>query len=165
MFSRCLFLMLLNEMRILGKSNVLPFLFLVLIKGMRRWCESRSSHRRCSAKKVVLKNFAVFTRKRLYWSLFLIKLQAFRPATVLKSTPTQTFSCEYCEILKSIYFEKHLWTAASVSQRFSWVTPEVESFSADLLQAGRCNLICVDDSANSGCFSSIGNWCYSEWWV
>ena len=33
---RCLFLMLLNEMRILGESNVLPFLFLVLIKGMQR---------------------------------------------------------------------------------------------------------------------------------
>ena len=165
MFSRCLFLMLLNEMRILGESNVLPFLFLVLIKGMRRWCEFRSSHRRCSAKKVVLKNFAVFTRKHLYWSLFLIKLQAFRPTTLLTWTPTQTFSCECCEIFKSTYFEKHLWTAASVNQRFSWVTLEVESFSARLLQAERCNLICEDDSGNSDCFSSIGSWCYSEWWV
>ena len=36
MFSRCLFLILLNEMRIVGESNVLPFLFMVLIKGMRR---------------------------------------------------------------------------------------------------------------------------------
>ena len=150
MFSRCLFLMLLNEMRILGESNVSAFLFLVLIKGMRKWCESRISHRRCSANKVVLKNFAVFTRKHLYWSLFLIKLQAFWPATLSKWTPTQTFSCEYCEIFKSTYFEKHLWTAASLSQRISWVTPQVENFSADLLQAGRCNLICVDDLANSG---------------
>ena len=32
----------------------------------------------------VLKIFAVFTGKRLYWSLFLKKLQAFRPATLLK---------------------------------------------------------------------------------
>ena len=157
--------MLLNEMKILGESNVLPFLFLVLIKGMRRWRKSRSSHRRCSAKKVVLKNFAVFTRKHLYWSLFLIKLQAFRPASLLKWTPTQTFSCKYSEIYKSTYFEKYLWTAASVSQRFSWVTPETESFSADPLQAGKCSLICVDDSGNSGCFSSIRSWCYSEWWA
>ena len=36
MFSRCFFLILLNEMRIVGESNVLPLLFLVLIKGMRR---------------------------------------------------------------------------------------------------------------------------------
>ena len=35
-------------------------------------------------KKVVLKNFAIFTEKRLCWSLFLIKLQAWRSATLLK---------------------------------------------------------------------------------
>ena len=31
---------------------------------------------------------------------FLIMLQDFRPATLLKDTPTQVFSCEYCEIFK-----------------------------------------------------------------
>ena len=31
-----------------------------------------------------LKNFAIFTGKHLRWSLFLIMLQAFRPATLLK---------------------------------------------------------------------------------
>ena len=35
-------------------------------------------------KKGVLKNFANFTGKHLCWSLFLIKLQVFRPATLLK---------------------------------------------------------------------------------
>ena len=35
-------------------------------------------------KKSVLKNFATFTEKHLYWSLFLIKLQAWRPAILLK---------------------------------------------------------------------------------
>ena len=33
-----LFLVLLNEMRMLGKSNALPFLFLVLIKGVSGVC-------------------------------------------------------------------------------------------------------------------------------
>ena len=33
----------------------------------------RSSHRRCSAEKGVLKNFVNFTGKRLSWSVFLIK--------------------------------------------------------------------------------------------
>ena len=37
----------------------------------------------------VVKIYAVFTGKQLYWSLFLIKLQGFRPPV---------FSCEYCEI-------------------------------------------------------------------
>ena len=36
----------------------------------------RSSHRRCSVEKGVLRNFAKFTGKRLCQSLFLIKLQA-----------------------------------------------------------------------------------------
>ena len=41
----------------------------------------RSSHRRCSIKKTVLKNYAILTGKHLCWGLFLIKLQAFRPAS------------------------------------------------------------------------------------
>ena len=73
----------------------------------------------------LVKNFEVFIRKHLCFSLFLRKLQAFRLASLLKWTLTQTFSCEYCENFKSTYFEKHLCTVASVSQRFSWVTPEV----------------------------------------
>ena len=44
----------------------------------------RNSHRRCSVKKGVLKNFANFTGKHLCWSPFLILLQVFRPATLLK---------------------------------------------------------------------------------
>ena len=32
----------------------------------------------------VLKIFAIYTEKDLRWSLFLIKLQAFMPATLLK---------------------------------------------------------------------------------
>ena len=67
----------------------------------------RSSHRRYPFKKAVLKNFAIFVGKHLYWSLFLIKLQS----------PTQPFSCEYCEIFKTNFFEEHLQTAASVASQ------------------------------------------------
>ena len=45
--------------------------------------------------------------------MFLIKLQALRPAALLKKAPTQVFSCEYCEIFKSTYFGGHLRTAPS----------------------------------------------------
>ena len=45
---------------------------------------SRSSHKSCSLKKVVLKNLALFTGKNLYWSLFLIKLQIWRITTLSK---------------------------------------------------------------------------------
>ena len=63
----------------------------------------RSSHRICSVKKGILKNFANFTGTNMCWSFFLIKLQA----------PTQVFSCEICEIFKNTCFEEHLQTAAS----------------------------------------------------
>ena len=55
-------------------------------------------------KKVVVKNFAVFARKHLSWSLFLLKLPVFRPATLLGRYSTQVFCC--CEIFKTIYFEE-----------------------------------------------------------
>ena len=35
-------------------------------------------------KKSILRNFAIFTGKHLCWSLFLIKLQAFKSAILLK---------------------------------------------------------------------------------
>ena len=83
-----------------------------------KFCKkSRSSYQRCSVQKAVLKNFTIFTGIHLCRSLFLIKLQVFRPATLLKETPTQVFFCEYCEIFKSTYFEKHLRTTAFVNSR------------------------------------------------
>ena len=43
----------------------------------------KSSHRRCSVRKGVLRNFSKFTGKHLCQSLFLIKI-GLRPATLLK---------------------------------------------------------------------------------
>ena len=62
-------------------------------------------------KKTLLKNFAIFIGKQLCWRLFLIKLQAFMPETLLKrDSSTYIFLC----ILRIfIFFEKHLRTAAS----------------------------------------------------
>ena len=57
-------------------------------------------------KKAVLKNFAISTGKHLCWSLFLTKLLAYGPAILLKETPTQLFSCEYCKIFKNPYFKE-----------------------------------------------------------
>ena len=92
----------------------------------------RISHWRCSVKEgVFLKRRAgvseqpfidplqrrcswiKFTGKNLSWSLFLIKLQLWEPANLLKKAPTQVFFCEICKLFKSNYFEEHLWTSAS----------------------------------------------------
>ena len=45
---------------------------------------NRSSHRSCSVRKVVLRNFAKFTWKHLCPSLFFNKVAGLRPATLLK---------------------------------------------------------------------------------
>ena len=54
--------------------------------------EDRSSHRKCSKKKGALKNFGKFTGKHLCHSVFFNK---------------------FCKTFKRIYFEEHLWTAAT----------------------------------------------------
>ena len=57
-------------------------------------------------KKTLLINFAIFTGKQLCWRFFLIKLPAFRPATLLKrDSNTGVFLC----ILRIfIFLQKHL---------------------------------------------------------
>ena len=49
------------------------------------------------------KNFAKFTGKHLFWGLFLMKLQAFRPATFLKRTPTQVFPVDFVNFLRTAF--------------------------------------------------------------
>ena len=68
--------------------------------------------RRCSIKKVVLKNFAKFTEKHLCQSLFLIKLTC---DFIKKETLAQVFSCQFCDIFKNTFFTEHLRATASES--------------------------------------------------
>ena len=63
---------------------------------------------------VILKIFAIFTGKDLCWSYFLIKLQAWRSAILIKRDPTTGISWEYCKIFKNTYFEVQLHMAASI---------------------------------------------------
>ena len=72
--------------------------------------EYRSSHRRCSVKKGVLRNFAKLTGKHLCQRLFFNK--AF---FIIKETLAQVFSCEFCEISKNTFFTEHPRTSASMS--------------------------------------------------
>ena len=61
----------------------------------------RSSHRRCSVKKDVFKSLRKFTGKHLYWSHFLIKLQALGPATLLNSDYNRCFSVKFAKYLRT----------------------------------------------------------------
>ena len=70
--------------------------------------EDRSSRSQMFFKMGVLENFLHFTRKQLWRSLFLIKLQALSPVTILKETPTQVFCCKICKIIKTPFLTEHL---------------------------------------------------------
>ena len=59
-------------------------------------------------KKGVLKNFASFSEKELLWSLFLINLQAWKPATLLKRDYNTISFFEFCEIFKNTNFTEQL---------------------------------------------------------
>ena len=72
----------------------------------------RSSHQSCFIKNAVLKNiFSIHRKIPVLESLFDKGLHA---CNFIKKRIQQLFSCEYCEIFKNTYFEKHLRTAASV---------------------------------------------------
>ena len=66
---------------------------------------NESSYWRCSIKEAVLRIFAIFTGKHLYWSLLLKKF--------LKRYSKTGFSCEYYEIFNNTYFGEHLQMASS----------------------------------------------------
>ena len=65
----------------------------------------RSSHRRCSVKKAVLKEFANFTGKHRCWSLFLIKLQA---NFIKKRLQHRCFPVKFAKFLKTPV-SKNIW--------------------------------------------------------
>ena len=85
-----------------------------------------SRHRRCSVKKSVLKNFGNFTGKHLCWSLFLIKLQAFRLVTLSKRDSNTDVFLEICKTFKINYFKELMWATVSAIPRTSqmnhWIT-------------------------------------------
>ena len=68
--------------------------------------EKRSSHRRCSVRKGVLKNFT-----KVYGKLPVPESQACN--FIKKEALAYLFSCEFCEISKNTFFTKHFWTTAS----------------------------------------------------
>ena len=77
----------------------------------------RNSHRRCSARKGVLRNFAKFTGKHLCQSLFFV----LSPETLLKKRLWhRCFPMNFC--VKNTFFTEHLWTTASkLSSLLEWL--------------------------------------------
>ena len=62
---------------------------------------------------------------------FLIKLQGFRSATLLKRGSKQVFSCASCKVFNIFYFEEHLQRTASKAQ--FQVGAEIQSFDSSTI--------------------------------
>ena len=76
---------------------------------------SEISHQSCSIIKAVLRNFAKFTGKHLYQSLFFNEVAGLRPATLLKMRLWhRCFSVNFAKFLRTNFFTEHLQTTASV---------------------------------------------------
>ena len=65
----------------------------------------RSSHRRCSVRKGVLRNFAKVTGKYLYQSLYFNKV---RPATLLKQRLWRSFPMNFAKFLRTPFCRTRL---------------------------------------------------------
>ena len=86
-----------------------------------QWQE-RSSRSRVFFKIGVIKHFAIFTRKHLCWSLFLIKLQIWRAATLLKRLQHRYFSANIAHFFRTAFFIENLrWLLARVGSHKSLV--------------------------------------------
>ena len=88
------------------------FYFLTLLGS-----NNKSSRSQMFFKQGVLINFAIFTRKHhLCWSLFLIKLQAWRPVTLLKRLQNKGFSMNILKFLRTVF----LRPASGICQSKHW---------------------------------------------
>ena len=66
----------------------------------------RSSHQRCSVRKVVLGNFTKFTGKHLFQSIFFNKVAGLRPATLLKKRLWhRCFPVNFVEFLRTPFLQ------------------------------------------------------------
>ena len=78
--------------------------FFISSKFLHPWW-FRSSHRRCSVRKGVLRNFTKFTWKLLCQSFFFNKVAGLRSSTLSKKeTLAQVFSCEFYKISRNTSF-------------------------------------------------------------
>ena len=109
------------KLRVWRKALLCGFEIIVLMKCQKQksFCIlkdliDRSSHRKCSVRKVFLEISQNLQENTCVRVSFLIKLQASVCNFIKKETLALLFSCEFCEIPKSTFFTEHLWATAYV---------------------------------------------------
>ena len=103
------------------KNTGISWLTSVLKISLLEIITFRSTHWRCSVKKVFFRNFLKFTGKHLRQGLFFNKVSGLRPCRpwglvcnfIKREALAHVFSCEFCEISKITFFIEHLRRTAS----------------------------------------------------
>ena len=98
----------------------------------------KSSHRRCSIKKVVLKNFAKFTEKHLYQSLFFNEVAGLRQATLKKKRHWhRCFPVNFAKFSRKPFLQ-------NISRRL--LLSRIDHFEEKLLKRDKkCQLLCCSN--------------------
>ena len=86
--------------------------------------EFRSSHRRCSVKRGVFKNFAKFTGKHLFQRIIFNKVARLSPAVLLKKRLWHMcFPVNFAKFLRTPLFTEHLrWLLLYVANYVTIIT-------------------------------------------
>ena len=111
----------------------------------------RSSRSQMFFKIRVFKNFAILTGTHLCRSLFLIKLQAWRPETLLKRDSKawnfvekklrHSFSCEICKIFQNTFFTEHFrWLLLTMSMKENLNKPPLFLIFIYIFWSLKCNI-------------------------
>ena len=104
---------------------------LILGKIVNLWVKFpnyRSSHRRCSVRKGVLRTLAKFTGKYLCQSLFFNKVACGACNLIKKETLAQVFSCEFCQISENTFLHRTPLLAAFRIFLFSSISEFTKPF-------------------------------------
>ena len=93
--------------RLCGPIYSVQLIFLKLkVQYLYCFCNYRSSHRWCSVKKSVLRNFTKFTGKHLCQSLFFNKVAG--PATLLKNSLWhKCFRVNFVKFLRTLFLQNN----------------------------------------------------------
>ena len=85
-----------------------------MVARMQYYCLCRSSRFQMFAKMNFLTNFVNVIRKHLRWSLFLIKLQVFRPSFIEGRLQRRFFPVKFAKLLRTPLFYRTRPVAASI---------------------------------------------------
>ena len=98
----------------------------------------RSSHRRCSVRKDVPRNFTKFTGKHPCQSLFFNKVAGQACNFIKKEALALVFSCKCCEISMNTFFTQHVWWTASIKGYFGFLlfAMKISTLYSEGIEAG-----------------------------